>query len=142
MNNYKNAFTEVHTILSYLEESEYEKIPPEIIAAINLNMNTEYYYEIDEKLDLRNQQMLPETKAILFNLFRDYLSTVKQKEKIIKMQKEERQKNELKKQQNYSSYIFANRNINKTEKEELNLIKYKESFFKKILNYIRKFFHR
>ena len=53
--------------------------------------------------------MLPETKAILFNLFRDYLATPEQKQKIIKMQHEERQKNELKKQQKYSTDVFINR---------------------------------
>ena len=106
MNNYSNAFTEVYTILSYLDEEEYNKIPTEVLEVVFQNRNTKYYYELNEDLDLRSQAMLPETKAILFNLFRDYLSTPKQKEKIIRIQKEERRQNELKKQQVYDTNIF------------------------------------
>ena len=99
MNNRKNAYKEVYTILQELNEEEYNKSPPEIIEAIRANMNEEYDYELDEELELKDQQMIPETKAILFNLFRDYLATPEQKEKIIRMQNEERQKIEIKKQQ-------------------------------------------
>lgn len=73
MNNRKNAYTEVYTILQELNEEEYNKIPLEIIEAIKVNRNEEYEYELDEELELKEQQMLPQTKAILFNLFRDYL---------------------------------------------------------------------
>ena len=95
MSNRANAYTEVYTILQDLNTEEYNKIPPEIIKAIEENMNEEYEYELDEDLELKNQPMLPETKAILFNLFRDYLATPEQKEKIIKMQNEGRQKSGL-----------------------------------------------
>ena len=90
MSNRKNAYTEVYTILQELNEEEYEKIPSEVIDAIRLNRNEEYFYELDEDLELKEQPMLPETKAILFNLFRDYLATQEQKEKIImiKMRKD------------------------------------------------------
>ena len=95
MSNRANAYTEVYTILQDLNTEEYNKIPPEIIKAIEENMNEEYEYELDEDLELQSQPMLPETKAILFNLFRDYLATSEQKEKIIKMQNEGRQKSGL-----------------------------------------------
>lgn len=106
MSNRKNAYTEVYTILEDLNEEEYNKIPPEIIKAIRINRNVEYNYELDDELELKEQPMLPETKAILFNLFRDYLATEEQKEKIIKMQEEERKKNELKKKQQYNTDVF------------------------------------
>ena len=131
MSNRNNAYTEVYAILQYLNEEEYNKIPPEIVDAIRLNRNVEYEYTLNNELDLEKQPMLPETKAILFNLFRDYLATPEQKNKIIRMQNEERQKNELRKQQLYSSNVFENR-----QKE----IKYKENIFKRILDKIKKFF--
>ena len=89
---YRNAYKEVYIILSYLDEDDYNKIPLEVIDAIENNMNEEYEYYMNEDIDLSNQQMLPETKATLFNLFRDYLSTPEQKEKIIRMQREDRLK--------------------------------------------------
>lgn len=149
MNRYQNACTEVYVILNCLEEEEYEKLPKEMTNAIEDNRNLDYDYELNEELDLRNQSMLPETKAILFNLFRDYLSMPEQKEKIIRMQKEERRRNEIKKQQQYdSSNLFNNRGKvimqNREEKEYLEqtaIAKVKEeNIFLKILNKIRRFF--
>ena len=150
MNNRKNAYTEVYTILEDLNEEEYKKIPPEVIDTIRLNRNEEYFYELDEDLELKEQPMLPETKAILFNLFRDYLSTQEQKAKIIRMQNEERQKNELRKQRQYNVDVFANKQKQNIEQKEeykekstetqLNI--YKENIFKRILNKIKSFFIR
>lgn len=139
MSNRANAYTEVYTILQDLNTEEYNKIPPEIIKAIEENMNEEYEYELDEDLELKSQPMLPETKAILFNLFRDYLATSEQKEKIIKMQNEERQKSELKKQQQYNANVFQNKtkeNINQSKE----LIEYKENIFIKLINKIKSWF--
>lgn len=150
MSNRKNAYTEVYTILQELNEEEYNKIPPEVIKTIEANRNEEYEYELDDELELKDQPMLPETKAILFNLFRDYLATPEQKTKIIRMQNEARQKNELKKQQMYNTDVFANKSINKPTKidenevkannEERQLVAYKENIFKRILNKIKSLF--
>jgi len=143
VNNRKNAYKEVYTILQELNEEEYNKIPPEIIEAIRANMNEEYDYELDEALELKDHQMLPQTKAILFNLFRDYLATPEQKEKIIRMQNEEREKIELRKQQQYSTDVFERKqtkNTKQNQQETKQLIEYKENIFKKILNKIIKFF--
>lgn len=143
MSNRKNAYAEVYTILQELNEEEYNKIPPEVIKTIEANRNEEYEYELDDELDLKDQPMLSETKAILFNLFRDYLATPEQKAKIIRMQNEARQKNELKKQQMYNTDVFANKpkeNQSSNNNETMQIVEYKENFFKKILNKIKSFF--
>ena len=146
MNNRRNAYTEVYTILQDLDEEEYKKIPPEVIKAIKENRNLEYYFELDNDLELKEQTLLPQTKAILFNLFRDYLATTEQKEKIIKMQNEERAKIELKKKQMYNSEIFTNEESRIEEKKQkideveikekkensLNLVEYKPSIFNRV----------
>ena len=141
MNNRMNAYTEVYTILQDLSQEDYNKIPPEVIEAIKQNRNLNYNNELNEELELKEQPMLPQTKAILFNLFRDYLSTPEQKEKIIKMQNEERQKNELKKKQQYNIDVFETKQKeNSIQTESVQLMMYKENIFKKILNKIIKFF--
>ena len=143
MSNRKNAYAEVYTILQELNEEEYNKIPPEVIKTIEANRNEDYEYELDDELELKDQPMLPETKAILFNLFRDYLATPEQKAKIIRMQNEARQKNELKKQQMYNTDVFANKpkeNLTENNNETMQIVEYKESFFKRILNKIKSFF--
>ena len=143
MSNRKNAYAEVYTILQELNEEEYNKIPPEVIETIEKNRNEEYEDFLDDELELKDQQMLPETKAILFNLFRDYLATPEQKVKIIRMQNEARQKNELKKQQMYNTDVFANKtreDITENNNETMQIVKYKENIFKRILNKIKSFF--
>ena len=115
----------------------------EVIETIEANRDEDYEYELDDELELKEQPMLPETKAILFNLFRDYLANPEQKTKIIRMQNEARQKNELKKQQMYNTDIFANKpkeNLIKNNNETIQIVEYKESIFKRILNKIKRFF--
>ena len=49
MTKYKNAYTEVYEIIKQLDKEEYNKIPSEVIKAIEENRNTEYdsiYLEI------------------------------------------------------------------------------------------------
>ena len=143
MSNRKNAYAEVYTILQELNEEEYNKIPPEVIKTIEANRNEEYEYELDDELDLKDQPMLPETKAILFNLFRDYLATSEQRAKIRRMQNEARQKNELKKQQMYNSDIFVNKskeNLTENNNETMQIVEYKENIFRRILNKIKSLF--
>ena len=120
MNNRRNAYKEVYTVLQDLNEEEYNKIPSEIIETIKENSNEEYEFVLNDELELKEQLLLPETKAILFNLFRDYLATPVQKEKIIKMQSEERKKLEEKKKQNYDSVDIFKTNKQKEVEEKTN----------------------
>lgn len=146
MDKYSNAYAEVYTILEYLDEEEKKKIPPQVLEAIEQSRNKEYIFDIEDDIELKDQILLPETRAILFNLFRDYLSEPWQKEKIIKMQREEKERNEQKKKQMYNSDVFAkeenstenSKKESKNEKDEL--VVYNENIFKKIWGYIKRLF--
>lgn len=111
---YKNAFAEVYTILDYIEDDDYYKISEDVISVIYENRNKDYEYEMNEDLDIFKQPMLKETKAILFNFYRDYWSSNEQREKIKKIQKAERQKVEEKKKIEYGiDNIFTSSTSNK-----------------------------
>ena len=141
---YKDAFAEVYVILKYLDEEDYEKIPEDLLNVIDKNRNKEYEYEINDDFDLEKQPMLIETKAILFNIFRDYLSTPEQKEKIIKMQREDIERIRKKKSVEFENAInkkvvLENKNQETRENENVSLIKIeKESLWRKLLNKILK----
>ena len=110
---YKDAFAEVYSILEWLDESDYEKIPKDVIQAIEENRNKDYFYELNTDIDLIEQPMLPETKAILFNLFRDYLSTTEQRINIKRRQNEERMQIErIKASNSYQNDVFGHSNTN------------------------------
>ena len=142
MSSYNNACTEVSVILNHLNKDEYNKIPSELIEAIEQNKNNEYEFKFDENTELRKQTLLIETRAILYNIFRDYLATQKQKEKIIEMQREEREKiNEEKKLKYNTDNIFNKNTSNTTENTALTEIK-KESFIIKIVNKIKSLFKK
>ncbi len=103
MYNFKDAYSEVYEILKYLDENDKAKIPNEVIEAICENRNKDYTFELDEEKTLQEQKLLPETRAILFNLFRDYLASPRQKEIVIKMQRDEKIRTEINKKENYKN---------------------------------------
>lgn len=142
---YKDAFAEVYVILEYLDEEDYEKIPEDLLKVIEKNRNKEYKYEMNDEFDLAKQPMLIETKAILFNIFRDYLSTPEQKEKIIKMQKEDMAKLNKKKSEEFEKGMAKKqifeiaKEVEEGEKEPTSLVEVKkESFWKKVLDKVNK----
>lgn len=142
---YKDAFAEVYVILEYLDEEDYEKIPEDLLKVIEKNRNKEYKYELNEDFDLEKQPMLIETKAILFNIFRDYLSTPEQKEKIVKMQKEDMERIKKKKSEEYEKamakkQIFEmSKDDEEGEKDQTSLVEVKkESFWRKVLDKMNK----
>ena len=148
MNSRKNAYTEVYTILQDLDDKEYTKIPFQVLEVIRLNSNQDYEYKLYKNLPLKHQPMLPETKAILFNIFRDYLSTPEQKEKIIKMQAEERRKIELKKQEIFKyDNLFKNEkivenNIEQSEKNTALIEIKKKNFWQRMFDRLKNFFNK
>ena len=89
--------------------------------------------------------MLLETKAILFNLYRDYLATPEQRKKIIKIQNEERQRKDKEKREKHNpNGIFENRQSNfKNVPENKSIIEVKkENFIEKIIRKIKSKFNK
>ena len=122
MNNQKVAYSEVYTILQMLDGLEYNKIPYDVIEAIKENRSKEYTLGINSELELKNQNLLPKTKAILAVIYRDYLASPEEKEEIKNRENEERKKNEIEKRKKYNIDVFANNiEINKNIKEETSL---------------------
>ena len=147
--NFRNAFSEVYEILSYLDEEDYNKIPNEVICAIEENRNLDYVYYIDESIDFVEQEMMEETRAILFNLFRDYFATDSQRVKIFKIQELERLKLEDEKRLKYSVNVFENTKneeiventkMSKEKIDSVNSLVKKEKWYIKIFRKIKNSF--
>ena len=143
---YAKAYTEVYEILNCLDKDEYNKIPVELIEVFEENRNLDYEYEVNEEQDLTKQPMLIETKAILLNIFRDYLATSEQSQKIKQWLQDDRECLEKQKQERYSNNVFGNKdkkecNVDKVDIQLPIEIK-KQSIFQKIINKLKNIFKR
>ena len=142
-NVYKKAFTEVYEILNYLDKDDYNKIPKNIINALKENRDSEYNFFVDESIPFYEQNLLEETKAILFNVYRDYLANSEMKDKIIKFQREEENISEKLKYKEYKyNNIFEKKQVhqinnNILKDQQINLIKYKSNIFTRIIKRIK-----
>lgn len=146
---YKQAFTEVLEILSYLSKDNYNKISKELINAIESNRDTDYLYYIDTTKSLEEQEMLEETKAILFNIYRDYLADDNTKQQILNYQNQENTIKEQIKSQNIKiNDMFSQKSkINGDEVKDISYenvalieVKPKTNIFNKIINKIKSLF--
>ena len=80
--NYANAYKEVLVILNNLIKEDYDKIPKEYIEFLKSNCNNEYEFYYDNSKTFEEQELLDDTKYILFGLFEKFGATEVQKEKI------------------------------------------------------------
>lgn len=136
-NTYRNAFKETLVIIENSDESILSKIPKSFLNFLKSNMNYNYNYKIDNNLSLDCQKTLPETKAILSLIFRNYLATSEEKFEL------DKKDNEYVEKMNYKNIDEIFKNHNNIDKEIINnnlMVIPKENFFKKILKKIKSIF--
>jgi len=136
--NYANAYKEVLIILNNLIKEDYDKIPKEYIEFLIANCNNDYEFYYDNSKTFEEQDLLEDTKYILFGLFEKFGATESQKVKIKAFRNNYYNKLEQEKREKYNPD-----NIFKTKENNTNnsLIKNKESFFVKVKNFIFKMLH-
>lgn len=143
---YGIAYSEILEILKYIPVEDYNKIPKEKIELFEANADSNYKFIYDPNKTLSEQNVSSITKGIIILLFRDYWATDTQREKIIAKQNYDRQILEKEKQEKYNpNNIFKNKNQDILEEDienEVEITKYKESIFKKIINKIKTIFSR
>ena len=136
------SFTEVLDVINHMEEKLYVKIPKEFIKLITENRDKNYEITIDYSRGINESNLLKETRVILSLIYRNYICSEEEREKLFLEDKEvqKRHKEELNK-------IYAvnfKRKVQNKEKDEKHLenikkqmVKYKkESLLQKGLNMI------
>lgn len=142
---YRMAYREVIEILKHIPQEEFNKIPKSIIDFFENNKDQNYFFTYDVSKTLVEQKVLRETNSIIVALYKDYFANENQKEKIdiILNNNEKKHENEL--MEKYKGKdIFKKQKISTidNEKKTQNIIKYEESFFKKIIKRIKNFFEK
>lgn len=122
---YEEAFYEVDEVLKLMPIDLRSKIPIQFRQAISENKAKNYKRDIHEPL--KEQELKKETVIILGLIYRDFLASPEEKERLQKQDSEEIQKIEQEVQEQY----------------ENQLIIYKErGIFNKILNFLKGIFKR
>ena len=128
--NIPNAYKEVYTILKYVSKDDVSLIPKNFIKMLKSKMNVNYKFEYNENLDLENQIILRETRAILGYIFLNFWANDIQKNAITKKLNEDKLVKAGEMRLRYQNQdIFKSRNIKNEEykydkKEKNNRINY------------------
>lgn len=149
MVDYNKRLVEVDEILNYLSKEDLQKIPKDIRETIKANKDKEYFWEYDETKPLKDQDVSRDTIAFLSYLNIEYLLNEEQKQLMKQIHELNEKKLEEVKSEKYSGEDLFKRNktqqeeTKETEQEqELSLVEYKENFFTKLINRIKKIFHK
>ena len=138
-------YNEVIEILNHIPKDDFKKIPEDLINMFKFNMDMEYEFKYDTKKTLNEQNVSKEAKTIIARLFRDYWATEKQKEKILTKEKYDKQimEEEIREKYNPDDIFKKKAEENSAvNQSETNLIKYEENIFKKLINFIKRIFHK
>lgn len=147
-NNYRMAITEVLEILKNVEIDEYNKIPQKIITFLEEQKDSNYIFTIKSNQNFEDLKIMNETKGFLSLIYYSYMCNSDEERKLYLLtlnNNEKKFQDDLRKKYDYSN-LFKD----KTEKKEnlivdnntTQLVKYKENFFVKFINYIKKLFKR
>lgn len=114
-NEYANAYKEVLVILGFLIEEDYNKIPKEYINFFIANCNNNHKFNYDFSKTFQEQELLDETKYILFGLFEKFGTTELQRKKINAFKNNYYNKLEENKRRDYGEIFYKRNNFVKQD---------------------------
>ena len=138
INTYECGYVEVLEILKHIPQEQYNKIPKEKILFYENNRSKEYTYIYNEQMPNLSRK----ATVIITNLYKEYIATASEKNKIEKILELNNKKQEYDKQKRFNSMdIFKNKNKNETI-ENVSLIEYndKHKWYIKLIDKIKSFF--
>lgn len=141
---YKQALTELNTIIHYMDIEYLKKLPKKLVAFINKNMDMEYKPNIDKNIPINEQNLKKDTKILLSLLYRNYWCDDEIKEALIEEDLIEKTKYEKELREKYNlDNIFNNEKQKNDQVQEQTtcLTEYKKiSWYQKIFENIKNFF--
>lgn len=146
-NEFAEASAEINEILGYLPTEYVEKIPAKLRDFFNKVKKADYVSKIDPYKQLDEQELKPKTKTLLTVIYRNYWCNEEERAELDKILIENDKKYEEELREKYNpDNIFKKKEIveEKVETIQSNLpaeIK-KESFVKKLFNYIKGLFRK
>lgn len=139
---YEEAFAEVDEMFKIMPADLLRKIPTQFKKMISEKKAKDYNIKIQEPLE--QQHLKQETIAILGLIYRDFLSSPEEREKLQFEDKKKMDQIEQEMQQEYDiTSVLKSRRNNKIEEYSTDLTIYKEpGFIKKFFNLIKGLFKK
>lgn len=135
---YTKAYTEVLEILKYLPEKERNKIPSDKIDFYKKNKDNNYKFHFEPYKSLKEQNISREANAIIVSLFKQFFATPNQQETLQKILLQNEKIYQNKMREKYNPNDIFKKNIKQNNND---IVKYKESIFKKIINKLKNIFN-
>ena len=130
----KQTFSDLSVIFKMMPNEIIKAINPKFIEFIKDNCDKNCKSNIKPYIPIKEQEISKETKAILALIYESYFATDEEKKQILK------ERNEQINLKYNTDNLFKNKEY-KNEKHELIVVK-KQSFFERIINKIKLFFHK
>lgn len=139
---YTKALTEVDEIINHLDIATLEKIPISFRKFVKTTKNQDYRFEYKDELPLTEQGLSDEAKAIISLMYRNYMCSKEEKQRLAEKDKKALEIKRQKEQEKYNvdNIIKEKQKEMQGAKAQLPTVIKKEGFFRRILNSIRNFF--
>lgn len=140
---YAEASVEVLDILEHMNTNDLAKVSNKFIDFLKENASKNYICNLDYSKKLNDMELKEETRGLLALMYEKYWCPEEEKEELKKKfyENEKKYQKELREKYNPDNIFTKNQdNIIESENNQTQLIEYKESVFRKILNKIRAFF--
>lgn len=135
---YENCLVELDEILNHLDTKDLEKIPKDIIKAINEKKDMQYIWKYDKTRELNQQNIDRRTIAMLSYLNMKYLLNAEQINILEQLHRLNEMDNEKTKLEKYGVDIIFPNNIVNNKKDETGLTEVKvEKWYQKIWRFIK-----
>ncbi len=144
--NTRKAYSEIDEFLGLLSEEQRNKIPQKLREFFKEEKDQEYKKGINPNFAIKEQDLKEETLGIIALLNLQYWcedDNEKQRLKQVYAKNEENYQKVLQEKYNPDN-LFKKHNVQQEENiitNEVSLVEYKEPFFKRIFNKIKRMFH-
>lgn len=140
------AAVEFNCILENSSKTIIEKIPIKFLDFMKDIASKTYEFKYDKSKSLNEQNLKPETRGLIALVYQDYICNDEQKKEYIRKSRLFANKMEDLKREKYNpDNIFKKqeqlKNTEEVMKNEVAMIEYKESIFKRFINRIKSIFH-
>ena len=133
------VYVDISVIIKMMPIEMREKISKSFINFIEKNKSNNYVSNINPNIPIKEQNIRKETKEMLGIIYRDYLCSDEEHDKLLKQEEQEIKQYEEELRQKYNpNDIFKNHKEITENQGAISIVPYKGNIFKRFLNILKK----